>query len=95
MDILTYHATLTVCTSYYTPAREYHIYCLRPEGTKRPRASAVNAILPREGRVVTGLSQNKRSDKFAELFEGISDEPLEYFFTSNNFNVDIDNIKVP
>ena len=34
-----------VCTSYYMLAREYCIYCLGP------RASAVNAILPRDRHV--------------------------------------------
>ena len=47
----------TVCNSYYTPVREYRIYY--------PSTSAVNAILQSDGRVVTGLSPNKCSDKFA------------------------------
>ena len=51
---------MCVCTSYYMPVREYHIYCSRPEGAKQPRASAVNAILPRDGCVVTSLSPDEK-----------------------------------
>lgn len=59
------YMSMPIYTSYYTPAREYGIHCSRLEGAKCSRASAVNGILPREGRVVTGLLQDKRSDKFA------------------------------
>ena len=30
-----------ICTSYYTLSMAYCVYCTRPEGAKRPRASAV------------------------------------------------------
>ena len=30
-----------ICTSYYTLSMAYCVYCTRPDGAKRPRASAV------------------------------------------------------
>ena len=54
-----------ICTSYYMSTLQYCVYCSRPEGVKRPRASAVSTAILQCGRVVTSLSQNKRSDKFA------------------------------
>ena len=44
--------------------REYRIYCARSRG-----ARAVNTILPRIERIVTGLSPNKRSTSVKSFLE--------------------------
>ena len=33
-----------VCNSYYRASRAYRVYCTRPEGAKRPRASIINTV---------------------------------------------------
>ena len=30
--------------SYYRASRAYRVYCARPEGAKRPRASTINTV---------------------------------------------------
>ena len=30
--------------SYYRASRAYRVYCTRPEGAKRPRASTINTL---------------------------------------------------
>ena len=47
-------------TGYYTFSVPYCVYCSRPEGAKRPRASAVNKAIRHGGRVVSSLSPNNR-----------------------------------
>ena len=63
--IVILHIIDSICTSYYTFSVPYCVYCSRPEGAKRPRASAVNKAIWQRERVVSGLSQNSRLGKYA------------------------------
>ena len=38
------HCLWLVSNSYYRASRAYRVYCTRPEGAKRPRASTINTV---------------------------------------------------
>ena len=67
-------------TSYYTLSVPYCVYCSRPEGAKRPRASAVNKAIRQRERVVSGLSQNSRLEKYAVRLNSNTFLPLVSIF---------------
>ena len=38
------YVPILVSNSYYRASRAYRVYCTRPEGAKRPRASTINTV---------------------------------------------------